>query len=487
MHAKKPARKVLFVEFNEITWRFLDPLCAAGKLPMFSEFQRCGTRGSPLATEVPPHLDPWIAWTTVYTGRPREEHGVRFLEQPPETVQGPRVWEIAADAGRSIGVYGSIMTWPPREVQGFWVPSTFSPTPETFPKELEPIQDLNLSQTRAHTPVGHEKKSSSSIGRLLQLRRLGLKISTAAKIASYLLRSRFNKHCHWEKVSLQPLVNLDFFEQLYRRHRPDLATFHSNHVAHYMHRYWRSADPTPFLTKPSEEEVRRYGSAVEFGYRAADHVLARLWSMADENTVVIVASALGQQPYVNEDFREGREVVRVRDVNQIVALCGVEGRCRPVAMMAPQWNLEFDDPALLARAEKTLASAWIRTPQTRLFAFETVGNTINFNVAQKNLKPLDLEAPCVFPDADNRRFKLGDLCAVQDATPKQGYHDAVGTVLLRGAGIRQGARLGECTNLDFAPTILHLLGLPIPSYMKGRVWEEALSEAPAVAVPSLST
>jgi len=486
MHAKKQARKVLLVELNEITWRFIDPLCQRGKLPMFSEFLRYGTRGSPTATEVSPHLDPWIAWTTVYTGRPQEEHGVRFLEQPPETVQGPRVWEIAADAGRSVGVYGSIMTWPPRDVQGFWVPSTFSPTTATFPKELEPIQDLNLSQTRAHTPVGPATKSPSMLGRLFQLRRLGLKLSTAAKIASFLVRSKLSKHRHWEKVTLQPLVNLDFFEQLYRRHRPELSTFHSNHVAHYMHRYWRSADPAPFLTKPSEEEVRRYGPAVEFGYQAADQVLSRLWKMADDNTVVIVASGLGQQPYVNEDFREGREIVRVRDINQIVALCGVEGRCRPVSMMAPQWNLEFDDPDMLTRAEKALGSAWIRTPQTRLFAFDTVGKTINFNVAQKNLKPLDLEAPCVFPTAENKRFQLGEICAVQDATPKQGYHDTVGMVLMRGAGIRQGAQLGECTNLDFAPTILHLLGLPIPSYMKGRVWEEALTEPTVAAVPSLS-
>ena len=55
--------------------------------------------------------------------------------------------------------------------------------------------------------------------------------------------------------------------------------------------------------------------------------------------MVIVASGLGQRPYVNEDFRDGREIVRVRDINQIVALCGVEGRCHPVSMMAPQWNL----------------------------------------------------------------------------------------------------------------------------------------------------
>ena len=62
-------------------------------------------------------------------------------------------------------------------------------------------------------------------------------------------------------------MNLDFFEALYRQYRPDFATFHTNHIAHYMHRYWRAMDPTPFRVKPSAEEVRRFGPSIEYGYR----------------------------------------------------------------------------------------------------------------------------------------------------------------------------------------------------------------------------
>jgi hypothetical protein len=54
--------------------------------------------------------------------------------------------------------------------------------------------------------------------------------------------------------------------------------------------------------------------------------------------------------------------------------------------------------------------------------------------------------------------------------------------MIRGAGVRRGARLGPCTNLDFAPTILRLMGLPIPSYMKGRVLEEAFETLPPATV-----
>jgi hypothetical protein len=284
---------------------------------------------------------------------------------------------------------------------------------------------------------------------------------------------------------LQPLVNLDFFEKLYRRHRPDFATFHSNHVAHYQHRYWRSADPEPFLTKPSDEERRKFGPTIEYSYRVADEVLARLWALADKDTVVVVASGLGQQPYVVEEFKEGRQVVRIRDIQQLIELCGLTGHCTPLSMMAPQWNLKISDTAKRAHAEHVLATAWYRDPSVRLYSFVTVGDTICVNVFQKNLKPLDLNAECGFPAIGDKRFRLGEICAAQDPTPKQGYHDPVGLLAINGPGIRAGGSLDDCTNLDIAPTLLTLMGLPVPDYMEGRVLSEALvSDAPSVEGPA---
>jgi Type I phosphodiesterase / nucleotide pyrophosphatase len=383
-------------------------------------------------------------------------------------------------------IYGSIMSWPPRaDARGFWVPGTFAPGTETVPPELQPIQELNLSQTRGHTPLASGGRRRGMLRLGFQLIKLGLRPKTGATIAAHLVRSRIWPHRKWEKVSLQPLVNLDFFERLYRRHRCDFATFHTNHVAHYMHRYWRSMDPTPFLTKPSAAEVRKFGSAIEYGYRVADRVLRRLWKLADENTVLILASGLGQKPYVTEEFPEGRQVMRIRDIHQLVEICGVAGRCTPFSMMAPQWNLKIPDPVCRAQAERTIRSAWVGTPETPLFAVETIGDTMCLNIFTKRLKGIGPQSFCVFPDAGGRRITFGQFCAVEDATPKQGYHDPVGLILIRGDGVRRGAQLGECTNLDLAPTMLHLLGLPIPAHMKGRVLEEALEAPVRVAVPTV--
>jgi bisphosphoglycerate-independent phosphoglycerate mutase (AlkP superfamily) len=43
-----------------------------------------------------------------------------------------------------------------------------------------------------------------------------------------------------------------------------------------------------------------------------------------------------------------------------------------------------------------------------------------------------------------------------------------------GPGISRGLHVSESTNLNIAPTLLTLLGLPVPEEMKGRVLSEVL-------------
>jgi arylsulfatase A-like enzyme len=59
---------------------------------------------------------------------------------------------------------------------------------------------------------------------------------------------------------------------------------------------------------------------------------------------------------------------------------------------------------------------------------------------------------------------------------KSGCHDPKGMMMLYGQGIRPGTHIGECTNLDIAPTLLTLLGLPVPEELNGRVLREALDD-----------
>lgn len=55
-----------------------------------------------------------------------------------------------------------------------------------------------------------------------------------------------------------------------------------------------------------------------------------------------------------------------------------------------------------------------------------------------------------------------------------GCHRREGIFIAAGPGIKAGVALPEENILDLAPTILHLLGEPVPRIMDGRVLTEAL-------------
>ena len=479
-------RRVVLVELNEITWRFVDPFVKDGLLSAFAGLLRDGVRATTISPEVTPDLDPWVSWTTVYTGRPMAEHGVKFLEQPPETVHGPRVWDLVADAGRSVGIFGSIMSWPPRtDVEGFWVPGPFSPGTETHPANLRPIQDLNVGYTRAHSPLAKAEQRPSKLALLKRLKKLGLKASTIARLVGYYGRRALRLAKPWELVSLQPVINFDLFAQQWQQHKPTFSTFHTNHVAHYQHRFWRSTDPTPFLEPPSAAEVRGFGGAIRYGYQVADEILAKLRQIVTDDTVLVIASGLGQKPYVTPEFKDGRSVIRLKEITQVLDLLGVSrDDCDFYSVMAPQWNVRFKSDTALRQAEAAIAAAYYGTPGQELFAHTAVGHTINLNVRQKLPRPIDWDADCVFPST-GKKVKMRDLCAEKDATPKQGHHDDKGVLIMAGPGIRAGAVIKDCSTLDIAPTLLAIMGLPVPDHMNGRVLEEAFEpthrRAPAVS------
>ena len=201
-------KKVLLVEINEITWTLIDPLIEQGELPTFARLKREGTSASPLSVDLPPMLEPWITWTTVHTGRPQSDHNVFFLQQPPETIQAKRLWEICHEAGLCVGVYGSLCSWPPQQVKGFYVPDTFAPNTATYPKSLKLIQKLNLTYTRSVRLPSDEDGLLFKARLGAKLLSLGLSASTVMRIVRQLARERQRPRTRWQRVALQPLVNL---------------------------------------------------------------------------------------------------------------------------------------------------------------------------------------------------------------------------------------------------------------------------------------
>jgi hypothetical protein len=470
------ARRVLFLEFNEITWTVIDPMIARGKLPYLARLRRQGAWASPVAPERAPHLDPWVTWVTVHTGVGRDVHGATVLEQDAATITAKRTWNYAAEAGKSIGVFGSMTAYPPGPVPGFVVPGPFAPGDETFPQFLRPVQTLNRRYTRVHNKIEGGRSFLETVAEGVDLVRLGLRPSTCVRVARQLAMERIKPHLGWRRVGLQPLVNCDFFESLYRRFRPDFATWHTNHAAHYMHHYWRAYDDSKFLTPGPPGEKEKYGPAVEHGYEICDELLGRFLRLLDDDTTLMLVSSMGQQPYVRENYPKGKFVVRFRDVRKVLAIVAAEGVEDIVPTMVPQFNVTIRNAAERARV-RDLLSAMRRDggPHPQAMTVVETGDILTltpFGLAADEREGVRYHFPGA-PNAKAEGYALDELFATDMPTPKQGMHDPTGMMVLYGKGIRAGVELRDVTTLDVAPTVLTLLGVPVPAVMKGRVLEEA--------------
>jgi hypothetical protein len=270
-------------------------------------------------------------------------------------------------------------------------------------------------------------------------------------------------------------MNFDLFAKLYRENGPDFATFHSNHVAYYMHRFWRAMDPSAFDVPPPPEEVETYGGAVRHGYEVADELVGKLRRLAGQDVHFVVLSSCGQQPATggrySEDQRRGHVGLQIK-IEKLLEEVDVKQQVEFSNLMAPQWKVDFPTEALLDTTVRRLREALNTTKGTEAFAVSIEGLSICLG-AHRNQ---DLDDSLEIPGPDGARaYRAGDLLDKHSEVVKSGRHHPKGVLIMQGPKVPKGADLGRCDNLDIAPTLMTLLGLPVPAAMQGRVLLEPTS------------
>ena len=133
-----PRGRVVLVGIDGATLRIISPLLAEGKLPHLAEIARTGVSG-PLRSSRP-LFSPAI-WATIATGKSRHKRGiVSFVRRDQQgrswLLQSSdrkthALWNIASDAGLTVGVVNWWNTFPPEKIRGIMV------SDHAFPGQLE--------------------------------------------------------------------------------------------------------------------------------------------------------------------------------------------------------------------------------------------------------------------------------------------------------------------------------------------------------------
>ncbi len=113
--AEKSA-KVLVFGIDGGTWDVMVPMIEAGELPNIAKLYNSGLRG--VLVSRPPVISP-VVWSTIFTGRPLEEHGVDGWATSQSTHRKVKaVWDILTDLEMTSKVANVPSTWPAEEIVG---------------------------------------------------------------------------------------------------------------------------------------------------------------------------------------------------------------------------------------------------------------------------------------------------------------------------------------------------------------------------------
>jgi predicted AlkP superfamily phosphohydrolase/phosphomutase len=108
--------RVLVFGIDGGTWDVMVPMIEAGELPNIAKLYHSGLRG--VLVSRPPAISP-VVWSTIFTGRPLSEHGVRSWKTSQSTHRKVKaVWEIVSDLGLATKVVNVPSTWPSEVING---------------------------------------------------------------------------------------------------------------------------------------------------------------------------------------------------------------------------------------------------------------------------------------------------------------------------------------------------------------------------------
>ncbi len=282
-------------------WDQLDPMIARGELPNLAKLKSEGASGVLLSDT--PMISP-ILWTSISTGKTPDLHGVTwFMTDAPDGTKIPvsseerRVrtfWNIASEAGMSVGITGWWATWPAEPLNGFLISDavawhSFGVTGRSNPNEGKtwPWDLVHKADEFMPNPAS---MSDDLMTRLIHLPVDQLKAGSEESIYGDPI-----SHLRQSLATTRGYTDLTL--HLMEDERPRLMSVYyegCDAMSHLFGKY-----QAPRLPWISQEDFAAYKDVVNEYWKWQDELLGELLAIAGPQTTIMILSDHG--------FRQGSE------------------------------------------------------------------------------------------------------------------------------------------------------------------------------------
>jgi predicted AlkP superfamily phosphohydrolase/phosphomutase len=482
---------LLVIALDGATFDLLNPWLAEGALPTLDRLIGTGVSGE-LTSTLPPLTAP--AWASFMTGKNPGKHGVfdffhphavdldRYEMVNSSHIRSKLLWEYLSEAGLKVGVLNVPVTHPPRPVNGYLVPGLLSPDQgkTCYPTDLLHLYQEELGPYRL-TPelLYHPDNVDVFISDLHAL------CETQSRYARRLC-------CDFPS---------DFFMVHFLA--PDIA----------QHKLWRYTDPShPWY---DSIQAAKYGSALRDLFARLDRSIDELIALMPADTTVVVMSDHGFGPqhhivnlnqfFIQTGLMKLKRGWRVRGRNWLFnhprlwrwsrrwlrapsfadvdwkktvaysighigqVYLNVRGR-QPFGMIGPE---EYETARMeVMERLRQLHHPITRQPlMERIIVREAAAHGPYLDHGPDLHLVLDGYRTTAYPmfAADGRIF-------TEQRFGNSGDHRPNGILIASGPPFKAGYTLADAHLIDLAPTLLYLLGVPVPDDMDGQPLLNAVTE-----------
>jgi len=450
-------RRMILIEFNELCPWLLDKWMEEGHLPNFKALHDSSqvfvTEADAERVEL---LEPWIQWYDVHTGLAYDQHHVFHLTDG--AVAGhPDLWRTLIDHGKTVGNCSSMNARSFSSPGSYFIPDPWCTTESASPAEINDFYRVVARSVQEYTNESTSLTKADYAKFAMFLLRHGLRPGTVAAIVGQLAADKLvDRKLSWKRPAVLDRILFDVFRHYQTALRPDFATYFANSTAHLQHAYWRHMDPAPFEIRPPESEMKTYGKAVFFGYVQMDRLIGEFLRLADDDVMLVFATALSQQPFLREEQYGGSHFYRLKNPDAFLDMLEVP-YVRTDPVMTNQYVVTFADGESASRGKQALASVTCNGKE--IFDFDnSQENRLLFGNGMHRLVADD--APIEVGGRPVERTSYKDLFYLIPEI-KSGRHHPDGALWFRTG--RHFRHDGKVSVLDVFPTVLEFFGIAPPA------------------------
>lgn len=501
-------RRCLVVGLDGATFDVIRPLVDEGKLPTIARLMREGVHGD-LQSTIPPASVP--AWQSFMTGKNPGKHGVfDFLKRTEgdyygrlitsRDIKGRTLWDILGDAGKQSIVINVTGTYPPKPIKGIVVSGMMTPEGASLTystglgKRLEDagyVRDVNygecpdpdrlvsrlreMEESRTRTAIGLMKEHDWDFFMVL------LRATDAIQHALWSMA---------EKISA-------FYEEIDRLVGQLLAETDDDTFVILMsdHGFGELRKSLQFNTWLHDLGLLNYKKVdIEHTRAARLHEMrkssrsGRFWRNVLSKVGMTRETILGMARRLRLTGIKNRlpEAVTKRLLSAFLTGLGIDWPNTKVFLssfftaetQSIMINLKGREPqGIVERDEYENLRDWVIEQLREVRDPETSGSIVEavFKAEELYHGPYVSEAPDIVMLLKGEYKASSLLQAEKVIAPLDrigGSHRLNGVFVAYGPEIARGAGVENAQIVDLAPTILHMMGVPVPEDIDGRVLRE---------------